>query len=369
MQKKLDIFVIMPFDSEFDSVYQELIKKPLEAKDHAVKRADDDPECQNIIEEIIQSIWQADLIIADLTERNANVCYELGIAHTLFKPTIQIVQSYDDILFNLHSYNTIRYSIKSDGAPELADRILRIIERDDYKFSNPVNDFTNAGPKKTITIPRSSDIDDGEEVASDDSDISILDARVDVEDAMNEIVSITGKIGLDVSKIGERARAHTEELNKLASNPNQQGIIMRKFASDMNEFSDNVNQKTPALQDAWIKLDQGLEHVLLVINEDQSDYATVPSLLKQMNDFRDEHSEVIKSTEDYRDSYKNLIGLSRDSDPAVHNSVKTIIKTINRLLDELKLGDSVLTRLINLAIDMMDRYEGDMPSNGDDDST
>lgn len=374
MQKELNIFVAMPFGDKFNLIYRSLIKTPLENKGHVVRRADDEPEYQNILETIIQGISKADLIIADLTGNNANVYYELGIAHTLFKPTIQITQNVADILFNLGSYNTIPYSINSDGSSELATLILNMIERDNHKFSSPVNDFINAGPKKIITIPRSSgigdDVDDNEEVASDDSDYGLLDAKVDVEDAMKEIVSITEEITLDISAIGEKMQAHTEEANKLASNPSQHRIynknllIIRKFALDLNEFSDNVNQKTPTLKEAWIKLDQGLGHTLLVSNiEHQSDYEAALSLREAMYNLRNKGNKTaIKATESLRDSYKNLIGISRVSNRALRNSVKTI----DRLLDEFKLGNSVLTRLINLATDMIYRYDDNMPNNGDD---
>ena len=374
-QNKLNIFVAMPFGDKFDLIYQYLIKLPLENKGHAVTRADDEPEYQNILETIIQGISNADLIIADLTGKNANVYYELGIAHALSKPTIQIAPSVDDILFNLRFSDTALYSINSDRSSELADHILDIIERDNYKFSNPVDQFMSTRPKE-ITIPRSNDIDDGvddnEDVASGDSDIGLLDARVDAEDAMHEIVSIIGKIALDISAIGEKTQAHTEEANKLMSKPNQQRLqskllrVLKNFASDLDEFSGNVNQKTPALKEAWIKLDQGLGYTLLVSNiKNQSDYEVVLSLLKGMNDLRNTENETIKEVQSFRDSHKNLIGLSRVSNRALRNSVKMI----DRLLDEFKLGNSVLTRLIDLAYDIIDRYDDNMiDDNGDDDS-
>lgn len=376
MQDKLNIFVAMPFGDKFDLIYQYLIKLPLENKGHAVTRADDEPEYQNILETIIQGISKADLIIADLTGKNANVYYELGIAHALSKPTIQIAPSIDDILFNLRFSDTALYSINSDRSSELANHILSIIERDNYKFSNPVDQFMSTRPKE-ITIPRSNDIDDGvddnEDVASGDSDYGLLDARVDAEDAMHEIVSIIGKIALDISDIGEKTQAHTEEANELMSRPNQQHLqskllhVLKKFASNLDEFSGNVNQKTPALKEAWVKLDQGLGYTLLVSSiKDQSDYEVVLSLLKGMNDLRNTENETIKEVQSFRDSHKNLIGLSRVSNRALRNSVKTV----DRLLDEFKLGNSVLTRLIDLAYDMIDRYDDNMiDDNGDDDST
>ncbi len=376
MQKRLNIFVAMPFGGKFDLIYRYLIKTPLGTEGHKVRRADDDPENQNINKEIFQGIWQADLVIADLTGQNVNVCYELGIAHSLKKPTIQIAQSIDDILFFLLSYEAKIYSIKSDGSSDLADLICAIIERDNYNFSNPFDDFINAGPKKRITLPRSSGIDDNvdddEEVASDDSDYGLLDAGADAEEAMNEIASITKEISLDISKIAEKTEARNEEANRLKSKPNQQRLqskllrVLQQFASDLNEFSNNVNQKTPTLKEAWIKLDQGLGHTLLVSNiENPSDFEAARSLREVMYDLRDKQGTAIKSTEGFRDSHKNLIGLSRVSSRAVRNSVKTI----DKLLDEFKLGDSVLTRLIDHTTDLIDRYDNNMPDNGDDDST
>src|SRR6185369_5698014 len=69
-------FVIMPFDIEFDSIYEKLIKKPLEEVGYDVKRADSLIDQQNILSAIVQGIAKADLVVADLTLTNPNVFYE-----------------------------------------------------------------------------------------------------------------------------------------------------------------------------------------------------------------------------------------------------------------------------------------------------
>ena len=66
----------------------------------SVSRADDPSRdsvfYENIYDQIVQSLWDADYIIADnSTGSNSNVTYELGIAHTLNKRTLQISQSLD----------------------------------------------------------------------------------------------------------------------------------------------------------------------------------------------------------------------------------------------------------------------------------
>jgi uncharacterized protein YoxC len=43
--------------------------------------------------DIIQQMFDADLVVADLTDCNPNVCYELGIRHCAQKPTIHLIKT------------------------------------------------------------------------------------------------------------------------------------------------------------------------------------------------------------------------------------------------------------------------------------
>ena len=63
----------------------------------------------NILRDVIEGIARSDLIIADLTDANANVFYELGIAHTLGRPVILVTQSVKDLPFDLKSYRALEY--------------------------------------------------------------------------------------------------------------------------------------------------------------------------------------------------------------------------------------------------------------------
>ena len=110
----------MQFDDEMDTVYRDLIKAPLTKLGIVVNRADapgeDEVLHENIYDRIVQSLWDADYIIADLTRNNANVAYELGIAHTLNKRTIQISQNLN-IPFDIKSQNVISYSLTDSTSP------------------------------------------------------------------------------------------------------------------------------------------------------------------------------------------------------------------------------------------------------------
>lgn len=81
-------------------VLQEKIRRLLNDINVETVTADDLlPDSPTILHEIFDAIESSHLIIADLTEQNPNVLYELGIAHALRKPTI--------LLKNYHSEASI----------------------------------------------------------------------------------------------------------------------------------------------------------------------------------------------------------------------------------------------------------------------
>jgi len=95
----------MPFDVEFNEMYDYL--KDLIGDEFLVFRADNLLNQQNILKDIIQSIHNSDLVIADLSGLNPNVFYELGLAHALRKNVILLTQDIEQLPFDLR-YHTER---------------------------------------------------------------------------------------------------------------------------------------------------------------------------------------------------------------------------------------------------------------------
>jgi hypothetical protein len=72
----------MPFAPEFDAVY-EVIQRAARDSDFDCARADKEKALGLITHGIIMDILLADIVVADISGFNANVLYELGVAHTL----------------------------------------------------------------------------------------------------------------------------------------------------------------------------------------------------------------------------------------------------------------------------------------------
>lgn len=153
MKEKKKCFVIMPF-SETNSLDE---KKWTEIFEHVIQPAVEDcglgHECgryefrrANITKDILQELNNAHVVIADLTDSNPNVLWELGVRHTLSRRTILIAQDKKFLPSDLKDYPLITYKYKQ--TPTRAHKFrqdikekLKDIETDPEKPDSPVADF------------------------------------------------------------------------------------------------------------------------------------------------------------------------------------------------------------------------------------
>lgn len=137
-------FVIMPFAPDFDEIYNLFIATTLTDAGFEVFRADTILSQRNILEDVVSSIIESDLIVADLTGSNANVYYELGLAHALGKRVLLLTQSIEELPFDLRSYRVISYDTHFASIQKAKDELtaLAIGARDgSIPFGSPIKDF------------------------------------------------------------------------------------------------------------------------------------------------------------------------------------------------------------------------------------
>lgn len=137
-------FVLMPFKDSLFHVYLKAIKPACERAGFDPLRVDELKGMFNIHRKIIEHIFISEAIIADLTEWNPNVFYEMGVAHAIDNKTIIIIQRQNKLPFDVTNYRCIRYDNTDEGLEKLSSNIteglLNIDELRKYP-SNPVQDF------------------------------------------------------------------------------------------------------------------------------------------------------------------------------------------------------------------------------------
>lgn len=102
-------FIVMPFgQAASDDVHRALRRACLQVGLQPL-RGDDIFTPTDILDDIWRGITASACVIADITGRNPNVMYELGIAHTLAKPVIILSRSAEDIPIDLSTRRVILY--------------------------------------------------------------------------------------------------------------------------------------------------------------------------------------------------------------------------------------------------------------------
>jgi hypothetical protein len=121
-------FVLMPFTVELTEIYNNIIKPTVEKQNLQCLRADDFFTANKIMDDIEKAIREALFIIADLTGKNPNVFYEVGMSHILEKKVILLAQSNDDVPFDLRHWRYIRYDPSERGQNKLSKKLEKTIK-------------------------------------------------------------------------------------------------------------------------------------------------------------------------------------------------------------------------------------------------
>ncbi|MCY4372307.1 MAG: hypothetical protein OXC31_00960 [Spirochaetaceae bacterium] len=120
------VSVMMPFDSKFDGVL-EAIRRACDSVGLKCQRADDIWEDSTIIQDIFSLLFRSTVVVVDFTEKNANVMYETGIAHTLGRTVIPITQSIQDIPSDMRHHRALEYLRNTEGLAKLELDLARRI--------------------------------------------------------------------------------------------------------------------------------------------------------------------------------------------------------------------------------------------------
>ena len=122
--------------------FLEIVNAGLESFDYEIVRADKMQTPGLITEQVINAISDADLVVADLTDYNPNVFYELAIRHREEKPVVHMISADQRPPFDLADIRVIFYDLKNprlvkQAAEDLGKQVEET-EKSGYKVSNPI---------------------------------------------------------------------------------------------------------------------------------------------------------------------------------------------------------------------------------------
>jgi hypothetical protein len=117
-------FTIMPFGQPFDTYYERIYKPAIKAAGLEPHRVDDLFAPSHIVGDIWRYTTGAAVLLGDLTGKNANVFYELGLAHAIQKPVVMVAATIDDVPFDLRG---LRVQVYDKNVPDWGARLEKAI--------------------------------------------------------------------------------------------------------------------------------------------------------------------------------------------------------------------------------------------------
>lgn len=142
-------FVVMPFALPHGSYYAQVYEPAIKKAGLKPVRADSEIfGAGKIIDQIWTGINAAKVLLAELTTKNPNVFYELGLAHALKKPVVLVSSNEKDVPFDLQHIRVIYYDVNDPYwgnklLDKVAENILSAIKNPEeaiFSGTAPIND-------------------------------------------------------------------------------------------------------------------------------------------------------------------------------------------------------------------------------------
>ncbi|MFI9410542.1 hypothetical protein [Nocardia gamkensis] len=211
-------FVISPFGDPYDSYFDEIFGPALKKSGMVAKRGDSIFRAGNVIRQIWDLIEESSVILADVSEPNANVYYELGLAHALGKPCVLITRDTSSIPFDLRNQRHLEYRTQRPRWAEALEKeiVQAVVE-------------TLQHPQLSVVFPERSAAVAEVGVTPESAQLLMLQAAVD---------SLRGQLAAAKPASGYRPEpglGTADELRTLAENMLAQGSGPEKVVDALRE--------------------------------------------------------------------------------------------------------------------------------------
>jgi hypothetical protein len=178
-----------------DQVQRHILSEVLSPK-YKIVRADELAHPGSITHQIIDLLYRAELVVADLTGSNANVAYELAVRHAFNKVSIHLIDKADAIPFDLKDERTIVFDLSDPDSMEACraelKKFVQTISKGKAQYSSPV--FRTLGIAAATDEEKEGFLEKiADQVDSIATDVSSLESEIMMSD-LDQIDSMKDKI-------------------------------------------------------------------------------------------------------------------------------------------------------------------------------
>lgn len=327
---KAIVFMVIPFSEDYLSLYNHL--KEYFKDNFLFTNAGDLDNQQNILQDIIEGIGNADVVIADLTNLNPNVFYELGLAHAMNKKVIIITQDINDLPFDLRSYRAVEYSLQFNKLPDFENELKKLLPGaidGTIKFGNPVTDYL---PDFKLLYERNIDSCENEIVTEnleneeqEEGEDGFLDYIAEIEENTNLMTEEINAISEEMEKMTNSIDFSNNEIDRVNSLSGQSNGkasfirgICRKLSVPVISFSDKFNEHTSKIENYWLKVENN--YLKLLDDKHLQSEVNIKSMKTSVNALDGMKNEIYDSNlkmKGFISSMQGCMGLERKLTQAI----------------------------------------------------
>lgn len=153
-------FIISPLGSEdsetrrkADGLINSVLKPILSATGYKAIAPHEIDTPGSITRQVIQHLLEDDLVIANLTELNPNVMYELAVRHAKRLPVVCLVERGTKLPFDIATERTIFYDNDMAGVEILKPKLTKAIKEaiEEFEPDNPIYRVVNDSIMREVT--------------------------------------------------------------------------------------------------------------------------------------------------------------------------------------------------------------------------
>lgn len=303
-------------------------------------RADSLSRAGEITTQIFRRLRDDDIVIADLTDANPNVMYELGLRHTRDKLTIQIGE-FGRLSFDISTIRTIQFSRSPIGLIKARDELIRVLETGiggDYDPVTATRVWNDAVPPHDAG---GGDVTNNAEPSQTDSgDVSALgfvDILAEAEEPQEELPPALEAVGEFVVELGTLAERATEQMR----HSDAAGKGMRGRLQVITTYAASVENIAE-------RLDPAVDHYVSVLDAVSAGIMVLIQRMEDDPDARDEGRNFgmvsRQSAQTSREAMTSFAGLvkSIESNAGASRVLKEPSRRLTAALDRFVSATSVI---------------------------
>ena len=353
---KSRVFVITPFNEDFLALYEKL--KNVFEENFEFTNAGDLDNQQNILQDIVEGIHRADVVIADLTGLNANVFYELGLAHAMNKKVIIITQDIGELPFDIKSYRANEYSLQFNKLPLLIEKLQKLLNGaidDSVKYGNPVSDYIpdyyqhkveNIKSGNSVALEQS--VEEPDEIADENNEGGFLDCIADIKENSAKMTDEVNAISTEMNEMNIAVNSATGEIGrvKFHSGNVDAGFarnICRKLAEPIDVFSTKLKGHIQEVSKYWNIIENS--YLLLLDNQYVQKIENIEKLHEEVNSLQ-ELQESLSESDSQIERLINVLRGNLGMERRLNKAISTLINGLEEYLSMTEMISSSIDRIL-----------------------